>query len=167
MPLIGEHHTRFWAFSDTNAALVHVSGGGYPGWQAGVITPSLLGLIGAWIDTHLERLQWLWRVGSRLHRLPGESKAVVLIALDALESPHYPHAQAAVRQTATTLGFNRPEAWKDYARELKSDQGRMENVYRHLKACHLLREAASSTLTNPQQNLLAELAYHGFTVTRK
>lgn len=99
---------------------------------------------------------------ARILALDPERRAVLDRSLDALESPAYAVAQQAVRTTATTLGFNRPEAWKDYNREIKSDPGRMENVYRHLRACHLLRDAAGSTLTNPDQNLLVELAYHGF-----
>lgn len=168
MPLQGWAHTFYWETSDTSAAVVHLSGGAvYPHWQSAVITPSLFGMIGAWIDARWALVQWHWALARRVHGLPRESRAVLLRVVDSLESPAYPAAQQAVRTTATTLGFNRQEAWKDYARELKSDLGRMENVYRHLKACHLLRDAAGSTLTNPQQNLLTELAYHGFTVTRK
>jgi len=77
-----------------------------------------------------------------------------------LNHPAYPHALEAVQKTATTLGFNRPEAWQGLSRHMKSSPGRAENVFRHLEACRLTRETAGSTLTNPDCNLLVELAYH-------
>ena len=43
---------------------------------------------------------------------------------------------------------------------MKSSPGRAENVFRHLNACQITRETAGSTLTNPDCNLLVELAYH-------
>lgn len=168
MPTIGLFHATFqWNFSDTNAAPVHLGAGGYPLWQASVIAPSLFGIVGAWIDEHWALLKWHWRIAKRLHRLSRESGRVLVRVLDLLESPAYPQAQAAVRGTATTLGFNRPEAWKELGRQMKSDAGRAENMFRHLEAMRRVRETANSTLTNPQQNLLTELAYHGFTITRK
>lgn len=169
MPTIGLFHAAFqWNFSDTNAAPVHTSlGGMYPQWQVNVITPSLFGVIGAWIDTHWAMVKWQWRLARRVHKLPRESKAVLLRTLFELESPAYASAQAAVRKTATTLGFANPEAWIELKREMRSDPGRMENTFRRLHACRLLRDTANSTLTNPEQNFLVELAYQGFTITRK
>lgn len=79
-----------------------------------------------------------------------------------LAHPAFPAAQAAVRRTARTLGFNRPEAWQGLSRQMKASPGAAENVYRHMQACVWTREAASSTLTNPACNLLVELAYHEF-----
>lgn len=168
MPTIGLYHRFYWEFSDTKAAPVPIpSKGGYPLWQAGVIAPSLLGMLGAWIDARWALLQWHWRLATRVHRLSRESKAVVLKTIDALEHPCYPHAQTAVRKTATTLGFNRPEAWGGLKRELKASPGRAENTFRRLNACSLLRDLSPSTLANWDQNLFVELAYHGYTVTRK
>jgi hypothetical protein len=92
-------------------------------------------------------------------------RAVVLTALDALEHPAFPLAQSAVKKTATTLGFNRPEAWKELSRELKGSAGHAENAFRHLEACRLVRaNLMDSTVTNPEMHLIVELAYHAFTV---
>lgn len=81
-------------------------------------------------------------------------------AQDLTKHPAYPFALEAVKKTATTLGFNRPEAWQGLSRHMKSSPGRAENVFRHMNACQLTRETAGSTLTNPDCNLLVELAYH-------
>jgi len=167
MPTIGAFHTKYWEFSDTNAAPIHVGVTGYPLWQASVVVPSLFGIIGAWIDARVALVKWHWRLARRVHQLAPESKGVLLRALTALEDPRYPAARAAVRATATTLGFNRPEAWKPLSQHMKAEPGRAENVFRHLNACRLLRETAGSTLTNPEQNLLTELAYHGFVLNPK
>lgn len=169
MPTVGPFHHHFgWDFSDTNAAPVHTSIGGiYPQWQASVIMPSLLGIIGAWIDARWELLKWHWRVAKRLHRLSTESRTVIVKVLDTLESPFYPKAQQAVRKTAHTLGFNDPSQWKELSRTMRASLGHSENTYRHMLACKLLRETAGSTLTNWDQNLMTELAYHGYTFTRK
>lgn len=164
-PLVGECHTKYWEFSDTNAAAVHLGRGGYPLWQASVIVPSLFGVIGAWIDTRWAQLQWHWRLLRRTHRLNDEQRAVLLYTLDTLEGPAYVRAQDAVRVTSKTLGFNRPEAWKGLSRHMKDDAGRAENTFRHLEAMRLLRianAAAGSTLTTPQQSFVVELAYQGY-----
>lgn len=79
-----------------------------------------------------------------------------------IQHPAYPHAIEAVKKTATTLGFNRPEAWQGLSRHMKASPGRAENVFRHMEACRLMRETCGSTLTNPDCNLLVELAYHEF-----
>lgn len=162
MPLVGEFHTQYWEFSDTTAAPVHIGRGGYPVWQASVIVPSLLGMLGAWWDTQWERARWFVRFMRRVHRLDVERRAVLLLTLDRLESPAYAVAQRAVRETARTLGFNRPEAWKNLSRALKDSPGRAENTFRHLEACRRLREASGSTLSNPVQHFTTELAYQGF-----
>lgn len=165
MPLIGEFHTKYWENSDTNAAPVHIGRGGYPAWQASVITPSLLGMLGAWLDTKLAQWRWWKPVIGRVNALDAEQRGVLLLALESLESPGYRCAQAAVRQTAVTLGFNRPEAWKELSREVKDSPARAENNFRHLLAARktgLALKAQGSTLTNPELNLTTELAYHGF-----
>src|SRR6185312_4654770 len=96
-PLVGEFHTLYWEFSDTNTAPVHVGRGGYPVWQASVIAPSLFGMIGAWWDTQWERARWFLRFLRRVHRLDAERRAVLLLTLARLEDPAYNHARIAVR----------------------------------------------------------------------
>lgn len=168
MPTIGIFHTKFWEFSDTN--FPHASttvGGGYPAWQAAVITPSLVGIVGAWIDARWELLKWHWRFAVRVHRLSYESRGVLSRALTSMESPAYPKAQAAVRRTATTLGFMNDPNRAEVIKYMKDTPGRVENVYRHLHARKALSAAAGSTLANHELNFLTELAYQGFTITRK
>jgi hypothetical protein len=107
--------------------------------------------------------QWLWQLFRRSLGFRAPQRSVVLRVLDALEHPAYPIAERAVKQTATTLGFNRPEAWRELSRELKGSPGRAENAFRHLEAMRLVRaNLLSSTVTNPECNLIVELAYHGF-----
>jgi hypothetical protein len=164
-PLVGEHHQRYWNLSDTNVAPVHIGRGGYPLWQASVIAPSLFGMLGAWIDTQMDRIKWFYRLFRRIEKLDTERRAVLLQTLDTIEAPTYTLAQVAVRETARTMGFNRPEAWTQLSRALKDSPGRAENTFRHLEACRRLRQASAasgSTLTNPVQHLTTELAYAGF-----
>lgn len=168
MPLVGEFHQKYWNISDTNLPPVHIGRGGYPIWQASVITPSLLGMLGAWLDTKLEQFRWWRALYRRVTVLDRERRAVLLLTLDTLEMPAYTSAQVAVRQTAVTLGFNRPSAWTELSREVKDSPTRAENNYRHLLACrkvNLATRAQGSTLTNPELNLVTELAYHGFSRT--
>lgn len=105
------------------------------------------------------------RVASLVNRTPAAAvpvPALLLKTAKLLRHPAYPAAQAAVRKTATTLGFNRPEAWQGLSRQMKSSPGSAENTYRHMQACQWTKLGASSTLTNPDCNLLVELAYHEF-----
>ena len=92
---------------------------------------------------------------------------VLTKAVETVSSPDFHVALEAVRQTATTLGFNHPAAWKPYSHMLKESPGRAENVFRHERACTLTRAAVTRTLTNPEVNFLVELAYHGWTVSPK
>lgn len=109
-------------------------------------------------------LQW----ARKAKKQPAPVVPDVLQQADSLlHHPAYPFAQDAVRKTATTLGFNRPEAWQGLSRHMKSSPGRAENVFRHLEACRLTRETCGSTLTNPECNLLVELAYHDFALRGK
>lgn len=168
MPTIGSFHDQYWK-DQTPSTFVPTppgpSRGGYPGWQAGVIAPSLFGVIGAWIDGQMQRLRWALRLVRRVEALDREQRLVLDRVIVALESPAYPVARLAVRETATTLGFNRPEAWKPYSNELKASPGRAENTFRHLRACSVMRDRLreqGSTVTNPQMHLVVELGYQGF-----
>jgi len=94
--------------------------------------------------------------------MPVEAPMLLFKTGALLNHPAYPIAQQAVRKTATTLGFNRPEAWQGLSRQMKSSPGYAENIYRHMQACQWTKAEAPSTLTNPDCNLLVELAYHEF-----
>jgi hypothetical protein len=168
VPVVGAFHTFYWENSDTRVTPVSVGGpGGYPNWQASVVAASLLGALGAWLDVRIAQAQWLYRFVRRLYRLEPERRAVLVHTLDTLERPTFQTARIVVRETAQTLGFNQPGAWKDLGRALKEDMGRSENTFRHLRAMQRLRDLAGSTLTNPEQNFLVELAYQGFALKGK
>ena len=155
-------HTFYWEVSSTAGAPPKANArfGGYPAWQSGVVMGSgwgaLFGLITDWLIC-------LWVVFQGYRKLDPESRVVVQKTLTVMTHPAYPVARLAVRKTATTLGFNRPEAWKELSRELKSDPKHAENAFRHLEACRLVRaNLLNSTVTNPELHLITELAYHGF-----
>lgn len=169
MPLQGEFHTFFWENSDTSVAPVRVTRGGYPVWQASVITLGFgFGGLLPWWERLIDRLGWFWLVFRRTVRLDRERRLTVIKVIEALEHATYPTAQRSVRKTATTLGFNRPESWKELSRSLKSEPGQAENAFRHLEACRLVKvNQVTSTLTNPQLHLMVELAYQGFGILGK
>lgn len=168
MPTVGEFHRNYWGRRDstgTRPVVTHGSGGGYPAWQASVIAPSLLGILGAKLDYWRELVRWWLALYRRIHRLDAERRAVLLLTLDRLEHPAYRYAQQAVRETATTLGFNRPEAWKPLSHAMKASPGHAENTFRHMRSYTVLKDALKadgSTMTNPQLHLTTELAYQGF-----
>jgi len=162
MPTIGEFHAKYWG-RKFNAPPVPRIPQAYPGWQGSVILPSLFGVIGARWDAWRAQLRWWWALYRRISGLGALQQQVLLKALTLLESPAYGAAKTAVRATAVTPGFNRPEAWLDYSREVKSEPNRAENMFRHLRAMRLVRDAQPG-LSNPDQNLLVELAYHEYAI---
>lgn len=147
--------------SDTVVPPPTTSQGGYPGWQASVVA-SLFGTLWEQARTYVARWRWAYRFLQRVRQLDADRQAVVLRAVDLLEHGAYPAAEVAVRETALTLGFNRPEAWRPYSHMLKADAGRAENVFRHVRACELTRQYAGSTMTNPTVNAMVELAYQSY-----
>lgn len=163
MPTFLSFHTHYWEFSDTATTPIALPGaGGYPTWQSTVIAPSLLGMLGAWIDTWMIRLKWWKGFAPKVHRLNGERRAVLEHVLATLDAAEYGRARTAVRETSQILGFNKPDAWVTLKGALKDSPGQSENVMRHLEAMRRLR-GMGSTLTNPQAHLVTELAYLGFT----
>jgi hypothetical protein len=152
---------NYWMFSDTTVPPLRITQGGYPGWQASVVA-SVFGTLWQQAGEYLQRWRWVVRLVRRIRALSADREQVLLRALDVLEHPAYPSAQIAVRETATTLGFHDPQAWKPYSQMLKADPGRADNVFRHVRACERTRAIAASTLTNPTANLLVELAYQDF-----
>lgn len=152
-------HTNYFATSDTIAPTpLGPTHGGYPLWQA---SNSAVGSLFGGLQPYWERLV-AWLRSWRRQTVQPTSGSPLERAEALLQHPAYPFALEAVKKTATTLGFNRPEAWQGLSRQMKSSPGRAENVFRHLNACQLVRETAPSTLSNPDCNLLVELAYHEF-----
>lgn len=163
MPTLWAHQTYFNNSSTVVAPTLAPSQGGYPLWQAsGIAVGSLFGGLQPYWERFVLWLRAMWP-----RKAPAVSDPVLGRAAVLLSHPAYPFAQAAVRRTATTLGFNRPEAWQGLSRQMKSSPGHAENIYRHMQACQWTRETAGSTLTNPDCNLLVELAYHEFALKGK
>jgi hypothetical protein len=158
-------HRNYWNNTSTAGAPVVTSyfRPGYPAWQGGVIMGSALGGLQAKWESLRDWCSWGWTIFQRTRALDPQRRAVALCAVKALEHDAYPLAQSAVAKTATTMGFGRPEAWIQLSRELKGSAGNAENAFRHLEACRLTRaNLLLSTVTNPDMNLIVELAYHGF-----
>lgn len=177
MPTILTFHTHFW--ENSGQAQPPEDHGppprwNYPLWQGSHVQMVIWGVPGTvaasrrviaavrhWIAERRLDVQ-AWRIVRRLRTHPDGDAALALITA-ALESPVYPLAGFAVRKTATTLGFNRPEAWLELSRAIKRDPGSAENQYRHMEAVRILRvNALQQPIGNPEANLLIELAYQIF-----
>lgn len=105
----------------------------------------------------------------QIRLLPEARQKVVRRAVELLEDPRFELAQAAVKETAHAPGFHRSESWRSLTHLLKQDTGRAENMYRHVNALEMARTRVreqGSTISNPALNLLVELAYHEYTVTK-
>lgn len=123
------------------------------------------GAVGGYCALWWDRLKVLLKVARRLWFLSPLQRKVVWRVVDVVDDPSFFIAIKAVRMTATTLGFNRQESWGPLKAELKSDPGNAENTFRHLQTVHTLRlNCVNSTFTNPHAHLLAELAYHAYTM---
>lgn len=169
MPVVGEFHTFYWENSDTNVTpiLTPPPLGGYPTWQSVVTVGSGFGGLEPFYTQAVDAVKWFWTLFRRSRRMDRRGRAAVLRTIDAVQHPAYPLAYAAVKQTATTLGFNRPDRWTELSRGLKRDPGTTENMYRHLEACRLLKaNLLTSSLTNPETNLIVELAYQAYAATK-
>lgn len=164
MPVVGEFHTHYWENSSTAVTPVVLSTvKQYPAWQSSFVVGSIFGGLVPWFERAWNWLRWLGRSHPRIMRLDPEARLVLLTTLTALEHPAMPLARASVRKTAVTLGFNRPEAWRDLSHTLKRSPGDAENTFRHLESCRLVRaNLLNSTVTNPECHLIVELAYQGF-----
>lgn len=177
MPTVATFHTHFWENTGVDAppAPEPVLVWGYPHWQRSVTVGSLFGGLTPWMERleariaqWWDRSRWVGRTIYRVSKLHGEHRAVFLRVLETLEDRDYPLARMAVRKTATTMRFNRPEAWKTLGDALKKSPGNQENTFRHLNAVHLLQEnAIDRELTNPEAHFLIELAYQGFAATER
>ena len=162
----------YWASSDTTAPTPKPPGvPGYPMWQSGPTTVVLGSAFGGLVPFFERFGLWCrrtWRFLFRIYRLTPTQCLALDRVLQSFEHPGYPMARQTVRRTATTLGFNRPDAWLELGRAMKRNPGEAENTYRHLESARLLRvNLVGSTLTNPQANLMVELAYQEFAAMGK
>lgn len=130
----------------------------------------MFGPIGAWWAEWSQWIRERWALIQRIDRLSKGRRIVLLDTLQTLESPVYDHARRAVRDTAMTLGFNKPEVWVEYSRAVKGTPRRAENVFRHVRAVDLLQTSWAATapgstttvLSNPRKDLLVQLAYQEY-----
>lgn len=184
MPTVGVFHTNYWATSVDLPPPV-LSKGGYPPWQAAVTASGVV--FGPPLDIlrpYWQRLRWIVRLVrrlwayhdpayqqriqtwlDRLAALDQEQIDVLEVVSETVQHPQWQAARGLVRECATTLGFNDPHAWVPYSRAVKRDPGQAQNIFRHVKVVHGLKDhahAEGETLTNPTAHLLAELAYVGF-----
>jgi hypothetical protein len=192
MPVAGEFHDKFWrAKANAPPVVAAAAIGGYPLWQASVLTVAIFGppldRLRHWADQSRRWLQrtgrriqwswwiarrvWTWRVwaeqiaptpwSTRLDALDLEQLAVLERVIRVMQSHDWSVARQRVRICASTLGFHDPQAWIQYSRLIKTNPGQAQNVFRHLKVVYELTQA-DPTLTNPDAHLLAELGYQGF-----
>lgn len=171
MPVQSWAHQQYWG--EAGSTFVPPppgpSRGGYAGWQAGVVSMGPFGYLAAWWSHWRLWARQRWALVQRIDALPNGKRLVLLDVLQTLESPVYDHAKSAVRLTATTLGFNEPKMWVEYSRAIKSDSRRAENLFRHYRCVDLLQRSWAATdpstctkLSNPQKDLLAQLAYQEY-----
>jgi hypothetical protein len=169
MPVQSWAHSAYWADTSTAVTPVVPTSGqpGYPLWQGSVVVGSGFGPLGELAATWWDRCKVLVAVARRLWGCSPMQRAVIWRTVDLVESPVFPVAVQAVQRTATTLGFNRQEAWGDLKAELKRSPGNAENTFRHLQTVNTLRlNYTGSTLSNPTAHLVVELAYHGYTLRK-
>ena len=136
--------------------------GGYPAWQASVITPVLFGALGAWCEAQWARIRWMAALWRRVHGWPAARRAVFVEVVDLLSDPAYPEAIRAVGNCAQTLAFSRPESWLAYWRPIKANPRTAENLFRHIHASALFGQALTGPIP-PTVDLLIELAYREYT----
>lgn len=108
----------------------------------------------AWMDA---RVDWV----HRLRVAPVEHRLILGRVVALLEHPAYPVARASVKETAQTLGFNKPTVWAELGHEMRGELGTAENLWRHLRSVKRLHEQYPG-LTNPEKHLLVELGYVGY-----
>ncbi len=172
MPIGAWAHRQYWVTRSTVVPPPSSGGAeaGYTRWQSVPISMNT-GLAGLW-DPLVEVAAWVWAVCAGLLGALGmaaslggaklKHKHALRRSVDVMNDPRYTIAVDCVAQTATTLGFRRPQAWSKLSHALKEKPHWAENSWRHLHACKLLDEAVraqGSTLSNPEMNLMVELAY--------
>lgn len=186
MPVIGSFHGKYWRARPVGGPGPGAARdpGMYPQVQSVVTMMSVVGwvpppaAIGDSLRRMGRRLVCLYRIGVRLwrwyawaeHVRPGqwqvvldglemEQLAVLERVVETLKSPQWEEARRLVRACATTPKFHQAAQWVDYSRALKRDSGQAQNVFRHIRVVHELREA--HPISNPEAHLLTELAYQG------
>jgi hypothetical protein len=165
MPIQSWAHSKFWRAKANIPVVRPPSLGGYPHWQAGVLMGSLLGACQYWYERARYVLAWAVVAWSWS---PDQARAMAA-ALDCVSLEAWTAARESVRQTAQTIGFNEPQHISHLGQLLKAGGlGMAENHWRHLLAVTLLGGLTTrDPLTNPEKNLLIELAYWDYARTPK
>lgn len=160
MPIGAWAHSHYWRFSNGPGVVLGGGGGnnGYVPWQTTPLLGSLFGGLQAWY----ERVRDVWRLYQRVKDFGPDRWAALERVCALLAAPEYDVARASVKDTALLLGFNKPEAWLSLKRDLQKRPDFTENLFRHVRAMRTLDEQQPNTLSNPEKNLLIELAYHGY-----
>ena len=160
-PTFLSFHTHYWEFSDTSVTPIAVSVGGYPVWQASVITPSLLGILGAWIDTRWVQVKWYGSRLRQLMRLSPRGKQAIVAVLDALLWVPEPRLSYAIG-----ADLNQPlkKSHRTTAQQKEDREAALTNIALALKhpafgpACMAVRETAQ-TLGFNQPNAWIKLSH--------
>ena len=184
MPVQGWGHSHYWAGTTEVILPSTEAGAAYPMWQASVITPSLFGGLQAGWEAGSEQVKswayWLarlWRLppdtrlhlgalADRLEALGPEKRIAIEQAIEAIEQDGYEAAVKAVGDVAVTPGMRERHVWVNISRKIHEWPGWSENMYRHLDAADRAKRSireAGSTISNPDLNLMVELAYHALT----
>lgn len=179
MPTVGSFHRIFWGTqrNPVNPAS-RSSAWMYPGVQS-VVTMGMAiwGVPLAVVRPIWDQLRWsgrlvkhLWWVRApdaqgrveqwiaRLEAFTPQELTVLERVVATLTGPYWADAQARVAACATTPKFHQPDQWVQYSRAIKRDIGQAQNVFRHVRVVHELRDAHAE-LPNPDAHLVTELAY--------
>ena len=181
MPTIGPFHRNFWrARANTPPPPGTANAWMYPGWQSSVTMLAIWGVPWELLAPLWRQLRWIagivWQLWAwrdpiqqarletwiaRLAACPFEERVVLERVWIVLQSPYWADTLDRVAACATTPKFHQPEQWLAYSRALKANAGQAQNVFRHIKVVHELKDRYP-TLSNPDAHLLTELGYQAF-----
>ena len=196
MPTVGAFHEQYWN-NDRHTHVVTppptVSNGGYPVWQASVISGVVFGppldplkrcwrwLVFLWRAVCIAarvpiagRAAWLiWAAQQAasaemilLATLPAPERAVYRQVEAMIASEHWPAALAAVQRTWTTPKFNDDQLWKAMSVKVRQDRGAAQRLFRHLHAVQALQDAGV-TVPVADLHFLLEAAYQAWAAVPK
>ena len=164
MPVQSWAHAAYWRRKNNTPALVGPSIASYPAWQSAVFVGSIVGACQYWFERLVfacrwARVAWGWAHPSK--GLTTDQRRAIVQAARVVDSPAWALAQQAVAATAKADKMNERQEWMKIGEALRGQQalGVAENMWRHMHAYWALYH---EPLTNPDRNLLIELAYHEF-----
>lgn len=173
MPVLSFAHSKFWRQRANPVAPPPVLFGGYPLWQSSVVVGSLIGGCQLFYERLCSALRWFrwgWshpytpemqQWADTVAALTPDQRLAVEEAARVVRLPQWATARDAVFATSRAEKFNEYQEWAKLGNALRNSRGMAENTWRHLHACHALRDEQMA-LGNPTLNLMVELAYHEF-----